>query len=117
VNDSQRRQAVNEALMREVNERVAGMDRNAVANWADTEELFDFVCECSGAPSCDQHVRMTLAEYEEVRSQDDRFAVVPGHENGAIERIVRATDRFAIVDKAASVERYVADDPRGASSH
>ncbi len=101
--------------MREVNERVAGLDRNAVANWADADELFEFVCECS-LPECDLHVRMTLAEYDEVRAQDDRFALVPGHETGAIERIVRRTDRFIIVDKVDSVEAYVADDPRGAPS-
>lgn len=106
---------MNEALMREVNERLAGLDRNALANWAEAGEVFEFVCECSQV-SCEEHVRMTLAEYERVRKQDDRFTVVPGHETATIERVVQSTDRFTIVDKADAVEAYVADDPRGASS-
>ena len=109
------RQAVNESLLREVNERIAGLDEQAVANWADKDQLFEFVCECSG-PRCDEHVRMTLAEYDRVREQDDRFVLVPGHETRAIERVVTATDRFVIVDKVDAVEQYVADDPRGAPS-
>jgi hypothetical protein len=115
VQDRQRRQAANEALMREVNERLAALDRNAVSYWADDRELFEFICEC-GTPSCEEHVRMTLAEYEDVRAQDDRFVVVPGHEASEIERTVAATERFQIVDKVDAAEPYVADDPRGASS-
>jgi hypothetical protein len=115
VESRKRRQALNEALMREVNERLAGLDRNAGASWADADELFEFVCECS-LPECEQHVRMTLGEYDGVRAQDDRFALVRGHETGSIERIVRRTDRFVVVDKADAVEAFVADDPRGASS-
>jgi hypothetical protein len=115
MDSRKRRQAVNESLMREVNERLFGLDRSATATWADSDELFEFVCECSRG-ECDQHVRMTLAEYDEVRAQDDRFALVPGHETDTIEAIVRRTDRFVVVDKADSVEAYVADDPRGAPS-
>jgi hypothetical protein len=50
---------------------------------------------------------MTLEEYERVRSQRDRFAVVPGHENGEIERVVEEADRFLIVDKRDEVEHLV----------
>jgi hypothetical protein len=110
------RQAVNESLMREVNERVADLDRNAAGKWGNLGGLFEFVCECS-RPECDQHVRMTLAEYDQVRSQDDRFALVPGHETDTIERIVVRRDRYVVVDKADSLEPYVADDPRGAPDH
>ena len=42
------RQAVNEALAREVNERVAALDEQAVSMWAEpSEQLFEFLCECS----------------------------------------------------------------------
>jgi hypothetical protein len=61
------------------------------------------LCECGrveGADvSCHEHVEMTLAEYEDVRSQDDRFALVPGHETPELEELVRRTDKFVIVDK------------------
>jgi hypothetical protein len=59
---------------------------------------------------------MPLADYEDVRSQDDRFAVHPGHENDEIERVVRRGEGFVVVDKISELEAYVADDPRGAPS-
>ena len=59
---------------------------------------------------------MTLAEYEIVRSQDDRFALVPGHETDGLEHLVEQTERFVIVDKVDQAEPFVADDPRGRSS-
>ena len=34
---------------------------------------------------------MTLAEYEVVRAQDDRFALSPGHETDGLEEVVAAT--------------------------
>jgi hypothetical protein len=50
---------------------------------------------------------MTLAEYERVRRQRDRFAVVPGHEAGEIEYVVEQDERYAIVDKRDEVEHLV----------
>ena len=48
------------------------------------EQLFEFICEC-GEGGCEARVRMPLGEYEDVRSQDDRFAVKPGHETPDLE--------------------------------
>jgi hypothetical protein len=110
------RQARNEALHREVNERLEQLDKRASADWANDDERFEFLCEC-GARQCDARVRIELTEYEDVRRQDDRFAVVPGHENVEIERIVKRGDGYVVVDKIAELEQYVADDPRGAPSH
>jgi hypothetical protein len=50
---------------------------------------------------------MTLAEYERVRRQRDRFAVVPGHETHDIEYIVEQDERYVIVDKRDVVEHLV----------
>ena len=110
------RQARNEAIHREVNERLAEMDKHAGGGWADPGELFDFVCECGAGDACTEGVRMTLPEYERARQQDDRFVVVPGHEDPRIENVVEERDRYLIVDKIPAVEPYVADDPRGAPS-
>jgi hypothetical protein len=111
------RQARNEALHREVNERLAQMDKQADANWARDDERFDFICECGAGGTCDAKLRMRLSEYERVREQDDRFAVFPGHEDDEIERVVERGDAYVVVDKFAELEPYVADDPRGAASH
>jgi hypothetical protein len=111
------RQARNEALVREVNERKHALDRGAAGSGAiDGVASFGFHCECGRHGPCPEMVWMTLAEYEVVRSQDDRFALVPGHETDALERVVDANERFVIVDKVDEAEPLVADDPRGRSS-
>jgi hypothetical protein len=115
------RQARNEALIREVNERIEAIDKAAEEANVDPEEtLFEFLCECGGGHDgdvgCEERVEMTIREYEAVRSQDDRFALHPGHEQDALESVAARNERFVIVDKRPSVERFVEDDPRGAPS-
>jgi hypothetical protein len=99
-------QARNEALLRTVNERIRALDETA-EGWADAEERFVFQCECGNTEGCGEHVEMTLTEYKRARSQRDRFAVAPGHENAEIEQVVERNERFAIVDKRDAVEHLV----------
>ena len=115
------RQARNESLIREVNERIEQVDKAAEEGNADHKEtLFEFLCECgkgdSGDLGCEEHIEMTIREYEAVRTQDDRFALRPGHEQEALESVAARNERFVIVDKKPSAERFVANDPRGAPS-
>ena len=91
-------QARNEALLRTVNDRIKSLDDEAGA-WTSRQELFGFQCECGDTDGC--------AEYERVRSQRDRFAVVPGHETPQIEHVVERSERYFIVDKVDAVERFV----------
>ena len=109
------RQARNEALIREVNERLERVDKQAEARgWPPEDGYFEFHCECGAG--CPEKVQMTLAEYETVRVQDDRFALVPGHESQELEGVVERTKRYVIVDKYGEAEALVSDDPRGAPS-
>jgi len=108
------RQSRNEALFREVNERIASLGEKAEA-WAG-DGTFEFLCDCGVENGCGQRVRVPLDVYERVRAQDDRFVVRPGHETPEIERAVEWTDDYVIVDKIPEAEPYVADDPRGAPS-
>ena len=110
------RQAQNEALFRAVNEQIAGLDRKLAASSEDEDELYDFECECGRHERCDGRVRMTLDEYDAVRGQDDRFVVTPGHETDALEDVVERTERYVVVDKIPAAEKFVRDDPRGASA-
>jgi hypothetical protein len=98
------RQARNESLMRTVNDQIAALDE--LSEWADPGHQFEFQCEC-GKTRCDARLQMTLTEYEVVRSQRDRFAVVPGHETAEIEHVVEENDRYLIVDKRDEVEHLV----------
>jgi hypothetical protein len=108
------RQARNEAQFREVNERIAELGEPA--GDSETDNTLDLLCECGTAGGCGERVRMPLAAYEQVRAQDDRFVVRPGHETPELEYAVDWTDQYVIVDKVAAAEWLVEDDPRGAPS-
>jgi hypothetical protein len=121
MTDRLEQQSRNEALLREVNERIADVDKSAEEhNFAPEESLFEFLCECGSsdgeAGRCEERVLMTINEYDQVRSQDDRFVVSPGHESDWLECVAARTDRFVVVDKRAEAEPFVADDARGAPS-
>ena len=92
--------------MREVNEQISALGQSAVG-WADPGHTFDFQCECGQNEGCRGRISMTLAEYERVRSQRDRFAVVPGHQTEAIEYVVEQDERYLIVDKRDAFEHLV----------
>jgi hypothetical protein len=110
MDDRQRRIGENEVIFREVNERVR-----------ETHETFDvasgeaeFVCEC-GTASCVERIRMTLAQYEQVRAEPTQFVVVPGHEMAEVEVVVRREDGFWVVSKHVgdAEDLAIETDPRG----
>ena len=106
MNEHERR-ATNEALFRDVNERIAESAERFEAS--ETE----FVCECAD-PNCTHRISASLTEYEEVRSEPTTFLLAPGHEQADIEHVVSDRGRFRIVDKIqAAVRRTVIRlDPR-----
>jgi hypothetical protein len=95
----------NEALFREVNERI----REVTTYDGDVE----FLCECGDA-TCTQAIRMTLGEYESLRTEPTRFAVVAGHEIPDLEDVVEENDRFAVIEKRPGFPAQLAaeTDPR-----
>jgi hypothetical protein len=99
--------AKNEALLREVNERIQEVGERLQV--LPDDELLDFRCEC-GRAECENSVSMTSDEIEQVRSENDRFAVLPGHEDPEIERVVERNERYVIVDKLPEAEPYVGAD-------
>jgi hypothetical protein len=107
------RAAKNEALFRDVNERVKAIDE---AHGLPADDDWEFLCECGDA-QCVEHVRLTVAEYEEVRRSPVHFAVLPGHEKPEIERVVSETDTFIVVEKLPEEQPIARGrDPRGDSS-
>jgi hypothetical protein len=108
------RQARNEALYREVNERIAELGERSRHTLPDGR--IEVLCECGEEGGCGQRVRVPLDAYEHVRAQDDRFVVKPGHETPDLEHAVEWTEDYVIVDKIAAAEWIVEDDPRGAPS-
>lgn len=81
-----------ETLFRDVNEAVQVYYRVGERTEA------QFVCECSD-PGCVDKVRLTRAEYADVRDYPTRFFLVPGHEQEVVDRIVETRTGFTIVEK------------------
>jgi hypothetical protein len=86
----------NEALFREVNERIRELN---TAFDDSTTDAVDFVCECS-LEGCRDYVPLTLAEYADVRADPTHFLVAAGHlwhpDN---EREIVRRDRYWVVEK------------------
>ena len=100
---------LNEAVFREVNERIDDL--------ADTFDLksqqLDLVCECGDA-NCVQRITMTPAEYEQLRSDSHQFAVFPGHEYSDVESVVDRRKGYDVVEKTKGAPERIAEqtDPR-----
>lgn len=95
---TQERVARNDARFREANESI-----EAMAEALDTDvSRIPFLCECADR-SCTEIVRMSLEEYEEVRSDSRHFLNVPGHEVAAqgAAAVVSEHDSYVIVRKLA----------------
>jgi hypothetical protein len=109
VESREKRVAHNEALFREVNERIRDIHSELAAT-----ERTDFLCEC-GRGDCTRPISLSAAEYEEIRSDATHFAVAPGHEVVDVEHVIRRTERFSVIEKSAGTPAQVAldRDPRG----
>jgi hypothetical protein len=86
----------NEAILRVVSERehrAAGTARGPPR----TEPLM-FHCEC-GHRACFHRVWLSAAEYEAVRADAARFAVLPAHVFPEAEWIVQSHERYAVVQE------------------
>ena len=104
---SVRRVALNEVASRRVNETIAPSPE---AGW--DLGLVERVCECGNA-ACKAPLWLTVAEYEELRRDGRRFAIVHEHVAPSVERVVERRERYTIVEKIADAGRIAEDqDPR-----
>ena len=104
--------AKNEALFRSVNERMREI-AESFELFEGRDSLIEFFCEC-GRETCFERIEMTRDEYEHIRSDPTHFVVVPGHEAGHVERVVRPGDRYDIVEKNPEEAQIAREtDPRG----
>jgi len=100
------RRARNEVTFRAGNELIV---KNVGA--LDSPGTLALICEC-GSESCLETIELTSSEYEAVRADPTRFAVVSGHEDED-ERLVEAFARFTLVEKTGAGAKVVRDnDPR-----
>lgn len=100
---------LNEAVFREVNERI----ENLADTFELTKEPLDLVCECGDA-NCVERVSMTRAEYEELRSNPHHFVVYPKHDFPDVETVVAERKGYMVVSKNRGAPEQIAEqtDPR-----
>jgi hypothetical protein len=82
--------ARNQALWREVNERIRAV--------AATSEHMEFLCECADL-DCTETLNLTVAEYERIRSSGVRFPIANGHDFPEVESVVEENDGYVVVQK------------------
>ena len=99
----------NEVVFREVNERL----RELGEGFSLVSEVAEFVCECADT-GCAERLRMSLADYEHVRSDPKWFLILRGHEQPDYERVIEEKEDYAVVEKLPGGPAGVAirDDPR-----
>jgi hypothetical protein len=104
-----RRVGHNEALFRQVNERIEDLN----AAFATVSQTFAVVCEC-GELGCTEQLELPPAVYERTRQSPVRFVVKPGHRARDIEHVVEADDDYLVIEKDQPVAKQVAEetDPR-----
>lgn len=104
------RAARNQALYREINERVKAINEafNGLL------PLGDWICECANE-GCQERLSLTHEEYEALRADGRRFAVAPhdDHVLEDVEDVVERHDRYWVVEKFGAAAEITANlDPR-----
>jgi hypothetical protein len=79
----------NEEVFRAVNEEIDDASEGGAR---------DYVCECADA-ACTATIRLTHAEYRTVRSDPNRYVIVPGHEVAGLEHVVDRQPGHLLVEK------------------
>jgi hypothetical protein len=109
MDERARRIGLNEALFREVNERVRAIN----AEFGERLTESQFVCEC-GDNECTGRVLLPVVEYERIRSDPALFVVCPGHEVPEVESVVEEHEDYIVIRKRAGEPERIAErtDPR-----
>ena len=104
MSDRGERVGVNEALFREVNDRNDELQVDL-----GQARRFEIVCECGNA-ECVERFTIDADAYTDLRRDVHTFAVVPGHEDDQVERVVEEHDSYFVVEKTDPDAAKAAED-------
>jgi hypothetical protein len=94
VSERERRIGRNEALFREVNDRIERVAETMQV----TTNTIQIICEC-GNQSCTEQLTVPVTEYERIRSDSELFFVRNGHERPEMEHVVERHGDYNVVRK------------------
>jgi hypothetical protein len=100
VDERARRLAQNEALFREVNERV-----ETLSHQLGPSVPYHFLCECA-SPDCTMRISLPLSVYEQVRADGRQFVVLPRHYTPDVEDLVIEEETYWVVRKTGEAGAY-----------
>jgi hypothetical protein len=92
MNHREKRLALNEAMFREINERLEAQLP------PDGNNYLSILCECAD-PDCTTRIEITPHEYQAARADPRQFILVPGHELVEVEEVMNHGQRYEIVRK------------------
>jgi hypothetical protein len=109
MSERQRRRSLNEAVFREVNERIREVNERFEAD----PQPLDLICECDDT-DCADRICMSAADYEQVRADSRQFAIVPGHSDATVEVVIAHEKTYELVRKQPGEAAAIAEetDPR-----
>jgi hypothetical protein len=105
MDERHERIAKNERVFRAANREI---EDAAQETGGRTDQSIEVLCEC-GREGCNGVITVTVADYDKVHSQDDRFVVLRGHESPEIEKVVEERTGYLVVDKFGEAEDIVED--------
>lgn len=108
LNAADRRKAQNEVIFKKHNQSIqAGFDEIKRLAEEDEQEylipkngntVLRFYCECADE-NCRLRILLTPNEYNKLHKKPDHFVIAPGHETQRIEKVVKRTPDYNIVEK------------------
>ena len=101
------RAARNQSMFRAINNRLTRDDLVAEITGGHM-----IACECAD-PMCVQTLAISTAQYQEVRGEPRRFAVLPGHVYPDVEIVISESGAYLVVEKigqAAGVAEALASE-------
>ena len=106
MDERHERIAKNEVVFRAANREIEHADQESGGG---ADQVIEVLCEC-GRPGCGGVISLTVADYDGVHSQEDRFVVLPGHESTELERVVEERSGYVVVDKFGEAEEIAERD-------
>lgn len=100
----------NEAVFRKHNEKIGSLfdELEQIANEEGNAEILgtddmalEFYCECSDE-NCKKRVALRLSEYSKIHANRNHFTIAPGHQVASVEKIVKKTKQYYVVEKFIS---------------
>lgn len=90
---------LNKRALSYINEldKIADTDKNKEYLRYDDKPLH-FYCECSDE-NCHERISIRPSQVTKIHSNNSRFVILPGHEVGSIENVIKKTKRYYEVEK------------------